>query len=211
MRRLVALVTAVGFVGTPAWAQKVKPVVGDPDAEYIDPSKVQHKEGEYGGVSPGHPPRAHEGKNVKPPKAGTLAWVGFQAGTVFLQIGSAVSYTQHVEGKQLVVHLTGVKRLGRQVGRALDTRFFETPISRVTVKKVKKRKARKGKPARAAGVEVRISFKDPAAVAEASIRSATEADGLFYVYLDFGGSMPRMPDEMPDEAVDRDGLPDDVE
>jgi len=194
MRRLAALVTALAFVGSTAWAQKGG--MKDDDDEYLE-GKVQRQEGEYGGAWPGHPPRAHAGKNVKPPKAGTLAWVGFQAGTIFLQSGSAVTYTQHVDGKQLVVHLTGVKRFGRQVARALDTRFFETPISRVKVTKVKKRKARKGKPARAAGVEVRISFKDPTTVGEASIRSATEADGLFYVYLDFGpggGGGPAMPD-----------------
>jgi hypothetical protein len=203
MRRFVALVTGLALAGSPAWAGK-----GDDDDEYLE-GKVQRKEGEYGGVWPGHPPRAHEGKNIKPPKAGTLAWVGFQQGTIFLQAGSAIAYTQHVEGKQLVVHLTGVKRFGRQVGRALDTRFFDTPISRVTVKKVKKRKAKKGVPARAAGVEVRISFKDPATVAEASIRSNIEADGLFYMYISLGGGgdMPAMPEETPD----RDGLPDDVE
>lgn len=192
MRRLVALVTGLALAGTSAWAGKA-----DDDDEYLE-GKVERKEGEYGGVWPGHPPRAHEGRKVAAPKAGTLSWVGFQEGTIFLQAGSALSYTQHVEGKQLVVHLVGVKRFGRQVARALDTRFFDTPISRVKVTKVKKRKARKGAPARAAGVEVRISFKDPATVGELQIRSATEADGLFYVYI--GGGSGGMPDEpLPDE------------
>lgn len=197
MRRLVALVTGLALAGSPAWAQDKDTTKAPPADDEPLEGKIQRLEGEYGGVRPGQSPRAHEGRNVKPPKPGTLAWIGFQGGTVFLQIGAEVGYSQRVDGKQLVVHLTGIKRLGRQVRRALDTRFFDTPISRVVVKKVKKRKARKGSPARAAGVEVRISYKDPATVAEASIRSAVEADGLFYLYLDFGsgGSIPVVPDE----------------
>jgi hypothetical protein len=52
------------------------------------------------------------------------------------------------------------------------------------VKKVGARKARKGRPARKAGYEVRIQVENAAAAREAAARTATEADGYFYLYLD---------------------------
>ena len=40
-----------------------------------------------------------------------------------------------VDGSTLVVSLSGVSRLGPNTGRFIDTRFFETPLSRVVAKK----------------------------------------------------------------------------
>jgi len=155
-----------------------------------DPPPAAHAEGEYGGVKPGEPLR-HDGRPVKKPRAGTLAWVGFEAtdggARIFLQAPTEFTYSQHLEGHTLVVQLAGIKRLARNVRRPLDTRFFDTPVARVTVKKVGARRARKGRPARKAGVEVRVAFKRAADAREASARTATEADHWFYLYLDFGG------------------------
>jgi hypothetical protein len=137
-----------------------------------DAPKETHREGEYGGVKAGDGQGA---KPVKRGKPGTLSWVGFSAeggtGHVFLQSTSEIGYTQAASGKVLVVKLTGVKRFGRQVRRPLDTRFFESPVVRITVKKLRK-----------GAVEVRIQMKSDAH--EATVRTATEADGFHYLYLD---------------------------
>jgi hypothetical protein len=84
--------------------------------------------------------------------------------------------SQKLENGVLVISLTGVSRLAANVWRFLDTRYFETPLSRITAKK-------KGK-----GVEVRITFKNAKDAAQASMRTATEADGLYYAYLSFSGT-----------------------
>lgn len=158
--RLATALLGVALLSAPAWAQDAPP----------DLPKETHHEGDYGGVKAGQ-----SGKAVKHGKPGTLTWVGFSAeggtGHVFLQSTSDFSYTQAASGKVLVVKLTGVKRFGRQVRRPLDTRFFESPVVRITVKKLKKGAA-----------EVRILFKGDAH--EAAVRTATEADGFHYIYLD---------------------------
>jgi hypothetical protein len=74
----------------------------------------------------------------------------------------------------LVVDLK-LTRLGQNTWRPIDTRFFDTPIARITAKKARK------------GIEVRIAFKDPKDAKEGALRTATEADGYYYAYLDFTG------------------------
>src|SRR5205823_12650722 len=40
------------------------------------------------------------------------------------------------------------------------------------------------------GIEVKITFKNPKDAKEGALRTATEADGMYYAYLDFTGYMP---------------------
>jgi hypothetical protein len=172
MRSKVApLVLGIALAASPAGAQE-----GD----------RLHEVGEYGGVKAGVTQTTEKGKPIKRAKEGTLAWVGFEAkngvGTVFLQSAGEMGYELVQSGRVVVVHLTGVKRLGRQVRRPLETRYFDSPVARVTVKKVRARKATKKRPAVKAGYEVRILLKD--ANASATARAATESDGYFYVYVD---------------------------
>ncbi len=167
------------------------------DDEPLEGDKVRD-EGDYGGVRPGVGPR--DGKVARRPGPQTLSWIGFQGadGTarIFVQGTSEMTVTQRVEGATLVVHLAGVKKLGRQVQRALETRYFDSPVARVVVKKVKAkkaRKARKGRPAVAAspaGIELRVAFKQKADVREAAARTSTEADGYHYVYLELAETQP---------------------
>jgi hypothetical protein len=149
------------------------------------PDPNQHPEGDYGGVVPGQPqrPDAH-GRPRKPLPKGTLSWIGFESkdGTteLFFQSAAPFDVVQHVEDGALVVDLAGVTKLGANTWRPIDTRFFDGPVARVAAHAVG---ATKGKNAHAAGIEVRVSFKDPKAIAQGSFRSATENDGLFYAYL----------------------------
>jgi hypothetical protein len=171
-----------------------------------------HKEGQYGGVTPGEtapavddrglPPggSAAEGrrgvsdrgarptKAKRPPPRGTLTWVGFEAkdggAEVFFQSVAPFQLTQRVEGTQLIVHLA-LSRLGANTWRQVDTRFFDNPLSGIVARPVGASRATKGRPARGAGIEARIAFKNAKDAREAAVRTATEPDGLYYAYLKF--------------------------
>jgi hypothetical protein len=151
-----------------------------------------HKEGQYGGVNPGEvQPRDGAGKPAKPrrpPPKGTLTWIGFEAkdggAEVFFQSVAPFELTQHVEGASLVVHLR-LQRLGHNTWRQIDTRFFDNPLSGIVARSVGAARATKDRPARAAGIEARIAFKNAKDAREAAVRTATEADGMYYAYLTF--------------------------
>jgi hypothetical protein len=205
-RRLgIALALAVAFAAPagasharaqPVEAEEEPEASDEPEADTPRPRRpapaprLPNKEGEYTGAKPGVRPGQNEGHPQKKPRPGVLSWIGFEAtegggATVWLQAASSLEVDQRVEGGTLVVQVTGVKRLVRNLRRHVDTRFFANPLARITAKPVSARRARKGRPARQAGVEVRIQFKNPKDAKEASVRTATEADGLNYVYLSF--------------------------
>jgi hypothetical protein len=162
----------------------------------------QHREGEYGGVTPGEKPAsdvkdAAKPRHRRPPPKDELTWIGFQAkegggGELFFQAPAQFTVTQHVEKGQVVVTLAGLHRQVKNARRPLDTRYFDAPIARVTARPRGKK-----------GIEVRIAFKAPKDAHEASVRTATEADGMFYAYLDFGAGghldvKPSEPSDQPD-------------
>ena len=184
MTRAFAIVL---LCAAPAFADTKKPTpkpAPQPPAE--------HKEGEYGGVVPGQA-QPKDTRPKHPAAKGTLSWIGFEAkdggATIFLQSLAAFEVAQHLEGAVLVVNLTGVTRLGHNVWRPIDTRFFETTLARVVARQVGAAKATKAAPARGAGIEVRVAFKNAKDAHEATVRTATEADGMFYAYLSFGSSV----------------------
>ena len=160
-RALLCLV----LLGSPAFAE--------------DP-KGPNPEGDYGGVQPGEGKKPDTSKKPKkaPPK-GTLSWIGFETkgggSDVFFQSVAAFSVNQRVDGGALVVTLSGLTKLGHNTWRPIDTRFFDTPIARITAKK-------KGK-----GIEVRVAFKNAKDATQGSVKTATEADGMYYAYLSFAG------------------------
>ena len=150
---------------------------------FADDPKGPNPEGEYGGVEPGKPKKADPAKKPKkPPPKGTLSWIGFEAkdggSQIFLQSVAPFEVSQRVDGNALVVSLTGVTRLGQNTWRPIDTRFFETTLSRITAKK-------KGR-----GIELRVAFKNPKDATQGSVKTATEADGMYYTYLSFTGTGP---------------------
>ncbi len=149
-----------------------------------------HKEGDYGGVVPG---QKSDAKPRRPPPKGTLTWIGFEAkdggAQLFLQSVAPFEVNQRVEGATLVVH-ANLRRLDASTWRAIETRFFDNPLSRVHAKVVRASRGGKGRAAHGAGVDIRITFKNPADAREASVRTATEADGMYYVYLSFPAGTP---------------------
>ena len=150
-----------------------------------------HKEGEYGGITPGHKPdpSAKPPKLKRAPTKGTLSWIGFEAkdggAQVFFQSVAPFELTQHMEGSTLVVHLS-LQRLGPNTWRQVDTRFFDNPIAGMVARVVRASRASKDKPAHGAGIDVRITFKNPKDAHEGTVRSQAEADGMSYTYLSFG-------------------------
>jgi hypothetical protein len=144
---------------------------------------AQHKEGEYGGVVPGQRPETptKPAKPKRPPPKGTLTWIGFEAkdggAQLFFQSVGAFEVTQKVSGGTLVVTLN-LSRLHANTWRKIDTRFFDNPLSGVVARK-------KGR-----GIEVKISFKNAKDLREGTIKTATEADGMYYAYLSFPEGTP---------------------
>lgn len=156
-----------------------------------------HVEGEYAGVSPGVRPLAVREGKVKPRPAAkaTLLWIGFGANAgggadVWFQTATPLEADQRVDGQTLVVFLPGLTRQVANTRRAIETAYFDNPIARITTRKVKAQRKRKGVKATPAGVEVRIQFKNPRDAAPGSLKVATEADGLNYTYLSFPKGTP---------------------
>ena len=149
-----------------------------------------NREGEYGGVVPGQVPDQDSKRRKVRKRKNAVSWIGFQPrpdGTsrLFLRMANELTYEQSVQGEQLVVNIAGARYRHRNTRRRLDVRFFATPLSLVLSKRVSSRRARKDRPARKAGIELRISFKDKEDVREASASMSTEPDGYTYLYLEF--------------------------
>jgi hypothetical protein len=147
---------------------------------FAEDPKGPNAEGDYGGVQPGEAKKPEPSKKPKkPPPKGTLSWIGFEtkdsSSDVFFQSVAAFEVSQRIDKGTLVVTLSGLSKLGHNTWRPIDTRFFDTPLSRITAKK-------KGK-----GIEVRIAFKDAKEATQGSVKTATEADGMYYAYLSFAG------------------------
>jgi hypothetical protein len=173
--------------------------------------KPPHREGEYGGVAPGEAPRDPAARPARPhhlPAKGTLTWIGFAAkdggAEVFFQSVAPFQLTQRVEGASLVVHLA-LSRLGHNTWRQIDTRYFDNPLAGIAARVVGATRATKDRPARSAGLEARIAFKSAKDAREATVRTTTEADGMFYAYLTFPegaeGGAARLKEPEPDPEV----------
>lgn len=193
MRLAVALVLILGGVAmgdpTTTPAKKPKPVAGT-GARTFTPTdrpepKEAHKEGEYGGVTPGSRP---DPRHQPRPTKGVLSWIGFEAkdggAELFMQSAGAFEIAQHIEGSTVVAHLS-LRALGHNTWRQIDTRYFDNPLAGVRATTVGAARAAKGRPAHGAGIEVRINFKNAKDARVGTVRTATEADGLFYTYLTF--------------------------
>lgn len=96
--------------------------------------------GAYEGVVPGeaHDPSHLRGRAGATPAVAT--WPGFQprsdgASRFFLQTTAPVSMDIHSEHGRFVVVLHGLRIPDRQTRRALDTRFFNTPVTRSWVER----------------------------------------------------------------------------
>jgi len=137
-----------------------------------------HKEGQYGGVTPGEAQLPDTpGKPARPkppPPRGTLTWIGFSAkdggAEVFFQSVAPFQVSQRIEGATLVVHLD-LTHLGHNTWRQIDTRFFDNPLSGIVARAVGATRATKGHAAHGAGIEARIAFKSAKDAKQATART----------------------------------------
>jgi len=180
----------------PAATPSVQPPEVTGDAPIAMNPGATHAEGDYSGVTPGVPPKNQKPK--RPPPKGELSWIGFEAkgggAQIFLQSVAPFEVNQHVENGALVVDLGGLNKLGQNTWREVDARFFDSPLARITARHVGAVRGKHG-----AGLEVRITFKNAKDAHEAQVRSANEADGMYYQYLSFAGTgssatVPASPD-----------------
>lgn len=152
---------------------------------FAQETKGPNPEGEYGGVQPGEAKKPEPSKKAKKPPKGTLSWIGFEqkdgGSQVFFQSVAPFEVNQRIDKGTVVVTLSGLSKLGHNTWRPIDTRFFDTPLSRITARK-------KGR-----AIEVRIAFKNAKDAAQGSVKTATEADGMYYAYLTFAGGSTSAP------------------
>ncbi len=193
MRRalLLLMVMAGPSVAQPKTAPRKVPLPKGDMVVVPTRDTTPHREGEYGGVAPGQQsgPKDRPAKPKRPPPKGTLSWIGFEAkdggAQLFFQSVAAFDVQQHVEGSTLVVHLN-LGRMGPNTWRTVDTRFFDNPLAFVQARQVGATRASKTRPARGAGIDVRVTFKNAKDAREGTLRaSAADADGMFYAYLAF--------------------------
>lgn len=184
---VAAAVTVVVGLAPPARAQAPQA------AAQVQSQDEPHREGVYGGVNPIAPTDANKVRQKGATTKRTLHWIGFQAHggstQIFLQAAQPFTVDQRVEGGTLVVRITGLTKLGHNVRRPMDTRYFDGPVTRITAKARRAEHGHKGVAAVPAGVDVMISFRDGKASA-GDLRTATEADGMYYAYLGFAGGGP---------------------
>lgn len=152
-----------------------------------------HREGEYGGVQPGV---RGSGTRACGKRKNRISWVGFQekeAGSsrLFVQMCGEMQYIQQVDGNKLVVTVEGAKFLTRNAARRLDTRYFDTSILSVVPRRQSRRRARRNRPGRVAGVRITISFKNSSDAREAQASMSAGEDGYTYLFLDFGPATDR--------------------
>lgn len=198
----IALVGAfVGSASAQAEGGDQGKVEGSPITTGARAVGYKHKEGEYGGVTPGviYPyaddAQAKRFKRPPPTKTNVLYWIGFQpreggGARVFVQLAREVEYDQRVRNNVLLVDIIGVHNRTRNTLRRIDTHFFDTAIKEIRAKRVRKRRAHKDEPAQKAGVRLAISFKNPADAGQARASVSKEEDGYYYLYLDFGPGTP---------------------
>lgn len=176
----------VAMVSVPALADTAKP----PQQKVYEPKPPPppHKEGEYGGVTPGTKPADNAKPHGKKPAKGTLSWIGFEAkdggAQVFFQSVAPFEVTQQIVGGSVYAYLT-LPRLGTNTWRQVDTRYFDNPLSGIVARTVGAAKATKDRAAHPAGIEVRIAFKNPKDAKDGAVRSETGPDGMYYVYVSF--------------------------
>lgn len=144
--------------------------------------------GHYVGVKPG-------GKEL--PAVGTVAgslpavvtWPGFQmrkdgGSRVFLQLSAPVDVAYETRPDKVILDLQGARIAGRNNRHHLDTRFFNTPVLRATLKRDK-------------GVTtLEVALRSPA---QPRISNQPSKSGYHFLYIDFpkGDYLPKAAPKAP--------------
>lgn len=93
-----------------------------------------------------------------------------QSSRIFLQATVPFQYSTESRGKTFVVSMGDVRIAGENNGRPLETRFFNTPVLRVSIKRVKKET---------------LLVLELRADAAPRVHSETGPNGYFFLEIDF--------------------------
>jgi hypothetical protein len=142
--------------------------------EARDDQQLEHPLGTYAGVAPG--------ASIAPPVQATrteskplITWPGFQMrpdGTsrVFIQSTAALTPQPSAAAAKFSVHLAGAKVAGNTNRLPLETRFFNTPVSRVNIDVQRD------------GVTLVLDMRADVSPVVSSERGPT---GYYFLYIDF--------------------------
>jgi hypothetical protein len=157
-------------------------------------NKATNAPGSYAGVKPGGEQLpAIAAKPGATPAA--VTWPGFQmqpdgSSRVFLQTTAPVATQTQNSGKQVIVDLGACTIAGDTNALPLDTRFFNSPVTRITLRREKGR------------LRLVLSLRKPVTP---SVTTERASSGFHFVYVDFpagrygGQSVVGAPPPMPDE------------
>jgi hypothetical protein len=194
MRRALVLSLCLSLAGFAPWvhAQDVAPSatpapVSAPPAPPAPVAGAQPGDAAapgYVGVVPGRAqlPTHLRGRPGATPTV--VTWPGFQpradgASRFFVQLTSRVTYEARSENGRYVVLLQGVRIPDRQTGRELDTRFFQTPVTRARLERRGRR-------------DIAFVFEMRAEVTP-TVSLDVGADGYAFLFVEFpaGDYLPR--------------------
>jgi hypothetical protein len=177
-KTLAGLCAAALLSAAQAEAQEV--ALGEEGAK----AKSEHPRGSYGGVKPGgdEPPAISAKPGSTPP---AITWPGFQAmpdgsSRVFVQVTTQVDVSAASVNGKIVVDLGNVAIVGKTNRFPLITKFFNTPVTQVEVKRANKR------------TTLVLSMR---AQVEPRISHEQAKSGFHFVYIDFptGSYLPHEP------------------
>jgi hypothetical protein len=152
--------------------------------------------GTYQGVAPGQ--GAHEGHRPHRGRTPTVTWLGFQpqpggAARVFVQLDRELIHGQTIEDGAVVIALTGARVAHSNSRRFLDTRFFDTPVERISIESAHHRSPGRSSGGRhkakashrgGRGLELVIRFKHPAEARSLTASLSAAKDGYTYLMVD---------------------------
>lgn len=177
----VAALVIAGAAGSARAQDTAETSTDAEEAEAADAEVRADGDREYEGVVPGESARP-PGAPWRSRRWTPVYWIGFQPaeGRLFVQLGRELDYQQRVtDAGELIVFLPKARLANQNAARPLVTRYFDTAVAQVDARRVPRRRGR------AAGVELRVSFKDEGAAAEAAASLRREDDGYHYLYLSF--------------------------
>jgi hypothetical protein len=174
--RLLSLSASIAGLAAQVHAQELELGPGD-DMKGSAPPAPMHASGAYAGVKAGGDQTPTIAVPVKPGTTpAVITWPGFQmqpdgSSRVFLQSTAPLNaQAAMTNDKLLVVDLGDATVAGPNNRRALYTSFFNTPVTRVEIKNVRKR------------VTVELTLRAPV---QPRISSEQAKSGFFFVYIDF--------------------------
>ena len=184
------------FLMAPAGSTSISLAQSSSTRAAADPSGVRtSKAGEYAGLTLGIPQKYRKKRRM--PRKPTLYWVGFvpRQGKFFFQLTHEPTYTQTVHESSLYVTLEGVRYGYRNSRRRLDTRFFTTAVRLMTSRRVRGKRASRGRPKQPSGIRLKFQFKNPEEAKQAVV-SVQQQDG--YYFLSLGFDQARVPEAAPE-------------